>query len=360
MADTRLLQDPYMDWLSTEGIPVHEKFGFNLMDLDLKPWSRMGVNGAFALVNGRGDYLDTYIIEIPPTRSTDPQRHLFEEVIYVLEGHGSTTIELDNGRRHSFEWGSKSLFAIPLNAKYRHFNTSGNQSAKLVSTTNLPMLLKLFHDEDFIFNNQYNFTDRLGDDRYFDGEGEFIPNRPGKHMWETNFVPDLSTFELKEWKDRGAGGSNMMFALAQGTMHAHMSEMPVGTYKKAHRHGPDFHIFPVTGSGYSIFWFEGDKDFDRFDWKHGCVYAPQDMMFHQHFNTSPEPARYLAVAFGGLRYPFSQDKRNAFLGVDVSLQNGGSQLEYEDQDPRVHSMFLESLAKTGAQPKMDQFNVPTI
>src|SRR5205807_2326727 len=83
---------------------------------------------------------------------------------------------------------------------------------------------------------------------------------PGRHMWETNFVPDLRTFELKEWKARGAGGSNIMFVLADGTMHAHMSEMPVGTYKKGHRHGADFHVFAVTGEGYSLYWWEGEKE----------------------------------------------------------------------------------------------------
>ncbi|TAN21018.1 MAG: hypothetical protein EPN30_09770 [Actinomycetota bacterium] len=355
MAETRLLIDPYSDWVKEEGIPVNEEFGFDLLTLDVKPWARMGANGAFALVSGRGDYLDTYVLEIPAGGSCTPQRHLFEEVVYVLDGHGSTTIEGPGGRKHSFEWGPKSLFAIPLNATYRHFNTSGTKSARFVSTTNLPMIMKLFHDYDFIFNNPYEFAGRMGENRFFEGEGEFIPHRPGRHMWETNFVPDLSTFELKEWQDRGAGGSNIMFALAQGTMHAHMSEMPVGTYKKGHRHGADFHIFPVTGHGYSILWFEGEKDFRRFDWQHGSVYAPEDMMFHQHFNTSPEPARYLAVAFGGLRFPFSQDKVKVFQGMDVSLKKGGKQIEYEDQDPRIHPIYLEELAKHGAKANMDHF-----
>jgi len=173
-------------------------------------------------------------------------------------------------------------------------------------------------------------------------------------MWETNFVPDLSTFKLHEWKERGGGGSNIMFVLADGTMHAHMSEMPVGTYKKGHRHGADFHIFPVTGHGYSLLWHEGDHDFIRFDWRHGSVYAPPDMMFHQHFNTSPEPARYLAVAFGGLRYPFSEDKKRTFLGMDVSVKEGGRQIEYEDQDPRIHPIYEQELRKHGLEPSMDK------
>ena len=38
--------------------------------------------------------------------------------------------------------------------------------------------------------------------------------RPGNHMWETNFVPDLEQLELQSWEDRGAGSSNIMFVLA--------------------------------------------------------------------------------------------------------------------------------------------------
>ena len=57
-----------------------------------------------------------------------PQRHLYEEVVYVSEGDGSTQIELPNGEKRSFEWGPTSLFAIPLNATYRHFNGSGHEA----------------------------------------------------------------------------------------------------------------------------------------------------------------------------------------------------------------------------------------
>jgi gentisate 1,2-dioxygenase len=352
MAETRFLIDTYLEWIKTEGIPIVEDFGIDLLTVEVKSWARLGVLGAYTLLKGRGDFIDTYVLEIPPGGATTPQKHLFEEVVYVLDGRGSTTIEAASGEKHSFEWGPKSLFALPLNARYRHFNTSGQRPARLVAVTNLPLVLNAFHNEAFVFDNPFSFPERLGEQKFFKGDGEFIPMRPGRHMWETNLVPDLSSFKLHRWDARGAGSSNIMFVLADGTMHAHMSEMPVGTYKKAHRHGADFHIFPVTGHGYSLLWYEGERDFVRVDWQHGTVYAPPEMMFHQHFNTSPEPTRYLAVAFGGLRYPFSEDKKKTFMGMDVSVKDGGRQIEYEDQDPRIQRIYEEELAKYGLTPKM--------
>jgi hypothetical protein len=215
--------------------------------------------------------------------------------------------------------------------------------------------MNLFHSDRFVFDNPFPFPDRHGKASYFSGEGEFIPKRPGRHMWETNFVPDVSAFELKTWGQRGAGSSNMKFILADGTMHAHSSEMPVGTYKKAHRHGPDFHVYNVTGTGYSLLWYEADDDFQRVDWRHGVVFAPPDGMYHQHYNTGSEPARYLAVALGSLRYPFTTAKRQLFEGVDVSVRDGGAQIEYEHQDPRIHALYLEELAKKGVQSGMGEF-----
>ncbi|HEX6549015.1 MAG TPA: hypothetical protein VF134_09770 [Candidatus Dormibacteraeota bacterium] len=353
-SEARYLIDPHRDFIESEGIPIVEDFGLDLLTVEVEPWARLGALGAYALVKGRGDFLDSYVLEMPPGGETSPQKHLFEEVVYVLEGHGSTTVELPSGEKRSFEWGPKSLFALPLNGRYQHFNSSGSRRARMVATTNLPLVLKAFHDLDFVFANDWTFPERFGPPDHFQGEGRFLPVRPGRHQWETNFVPDLASFKLQDWQARGAGGSNIMFVLADGTMHAHISEMPVGTYKKGHRHGADFHIYPVTGEGYTLLWYEGDEDFVRVDWKHGSVYAPPDMMFHQHFNVSPEPARYLAVAFGGLRYPFSEDKRRTFKGMDVSLKDGGRQIEYEDQDPRIHSIYLDELRRRGIESKMEE------
>ena len=354
--EAKFLFDPYLDWVAREGVPVVEDFGIDLLKVETGPWARFGTDGAVAHLKGRGDFVSVFVIDLPPGAKSAPQRHLFEEVIYVLDGHGSTRIETPDGRSHHFEWGPKSLFALPLNTTYQHFNGSGRERARLASTNNLPIVLNVFHNDEFVFGNDFHFKDREGKESYFSGEGDFIPKRPGRHMWETNFVPDLAKFELKTWEQRGAGSSNMKFILADGTMHAHSSEMPVGTYKKAHRHGADFHVYTVTGQGYSLLWYEGDEDYKRIDWQHGVVFAPPDMMFHQHYNTSPSPARYLAVALGSLRYPFTADKMGLFSGgVDKNVRDGGRQIEYADQDPRIHGIYLQELRKNGVESRMGDY-----
>jgi uncharacterized RmlC-like cupin family protein len=349
----RYLIDSYLEWVRAEGIPVLEDFAFDLRAVETAPWPRLGggSRGAYVHVAGRGDFVNAYVLELPPGTETEPQRHLFEEVVYVISGRGSTSVG-----EHSFEWGPGSLFALPLNARYQHFNSSGQAPARLAGVTDLPFVLNAFHDLDFVFNNPGDFSGRHGDPRFFKGEGEFIAVRPGRHQWETNFIPDLPGFALQAWDQRGAGSSNMKFVLADGTMHAHMSELAVGTYKKAHRHGPDFHIFPVSGHGYSLLWYQGESDFRRIDWEPGWVYAPPDQIFHQHFNTAPQPSRYLAVALGSIRHPLTSEKRSLFEGVDRSVDRGGRQIEYEDEDPRIRELFQAELARRGVEvdPRMTE------
>lgn len=353
--DSKILFDPYLTWTKSEGVPIVEGFGVDLLDVSVAPWARFDANGAIVHVTGREDFISIFLLDLPPAKSTAPQRHLYEEIVYVLSGHGSTTIETPDGNKHNFEWGPKSVFALPLNATYRHFNTSGSESARLASTNNFSAVLNLFHNEAFIFNNTFDFPERLGPKQHFDGDGTYVPVRSGRNLWETNFVPDVSQMELTSWAERGAGGSSIIFILADGVLHSHTSLMPVGTYKKAHRHGADTHVFSVTGHGYSMLWYEGDEDFVRVDWRHGVVFAPPDQMYHQHYNTSAEPSRYFAVCHGSLKYPFTAKMKKVFLGMDVDVRDGGFQIEYEDQDPRLHRIFLEELAKHGVDSKMGAF-----
>src|SRR4051794_27867641 len=143
-AEPGFLRDPYLEWAAGEPVPVVEDFGIDLLAIETRPWPRFGTNGAIAHLKGRGDFISVFLLEIPPGAKSAPQQHLFEEAIFVLSGHGSTTVELPDGRSHSFEWGPKSLFSLPLNARYRHFNGSGSAPVRLASTNNLCVVMKLF------------------------------------------------------------------------------------------------------------------------------------------------------------------------------------------------------------------------
>ncbi len=63
----------------------------------------------------------------------------------------------------------------------------------------------------------------------------------------------------------------------------------------------------------------------------------------------------ISFAFGGLRYPFTTEKRHVFMGMDVSVKSGGCQIEYEDQDQRIHEIYLSELGKYGVTSKMAKF-----
>lgn len=263
--DHRIGINPYLDWARAEGIPISYGVSLNLFEIELGDWPRYGVAGGIAHYPGSGDYCNQFVMAIPPGGSTTPQRHLYEEIYFVLDGRGSTQVEFADGQRRSFEWGPRSAFAVPLNAKYRHFNASGTQRALLVTTTTLPILMQLFRDSDFIFNTDHYFTNRIGRDEYYSGEGDLTLVRPGNNVWETNFVPDMNAIELTPWDDRGQGSGNIMFTLANSGMHLHVSEIAPATYKKAHRHPAGAHVLTLTGSGYSLLWSEGDADFQRVD-----------------------------------------------------------------------------------------------
>ena len=352
------LKNPYRDFLAKEGIPVYEEYSVDTLTLPLEPWKRAGGLGAYVDLAGRGDYTACFVQEIPAGGKTEVERHVFDKVYYVFKGRGATTIELGGGKKHSFEWGPGSMFGIPINAQHQLFNGSGTEPARLVGCSNMPLYLNLTHNEKFIFDNPFVFEDRLGEERYFRGEGEFREVIPGRHQWETNFVPDIVNHELPVWQERGAGGRNIMYTLADSPMHIHLSEFPVGTYKKAHFHDAGAHIFLVAGKGYSLLWKEGGDPLNsvRVDWKVGSLFAPPDgPTHHQHFNTAKTPSRYLVMmGISGARWGVLESRMRDMKSrkSDTSHEEGGRQVEYQHEDPRILELYERECAKNGIQPKM--------
>lgn len=344
------MQNSYDKWQQSEGIPIVRGFHINdLKQVEVVPWKRRGGLGTYINLEGTGGTNDAFVTEIPGGGSLKPEKYLFEELIYVLSGRGATTIWNEGGPKQTFEWQAGSLFSPPLNAWRQHFNGQGDQPARLFSVTTAPTVINLFHNLDFVFNNPFVFNDRYaGDEGYFSASGKSLPGR----IWESNFIPDVPSFKLTEWKERGAGGTNVMFELANNTMCSHISEFPVGTYKKGHRHGPGAHVILISGEGYSLLWKDNNPK-TRVDWHAGSMFVPPEMWFHQHFNAGGTPARYLALRWGGAKFRMAGLFSSG--GIAESVKSGGNQIEYEDEDPEIRRIFESELSKRGVESKMAPF-----
>ncbi|GAB7388838.1 hypothetical protein BSNK01_26760 [Bacillaceae bacterium] len=339
-------ESAYTRWVAREGLEIISAHYIpNLHHVELKPWARRGGYGVFINHEASRHSNDCYVCEIPPGGKLAPQRQLYEEMIYILDGKGSTTVWNDAGQRVTFEWKAGSIFAIPLNTWHQHFNASGLEAARFVAVTNAPIVINIYDDEEFVFNTEYDFKNR------FNGEPDYFSNKGEQKglLLETNFVADARSLKLIYAKERGAGGGHIRFNMAKGSMNSHISEFPVATYKKAHRHGPGAHVIILDGQGYSLMWPEG-SDIRRYDWQEGSMIVPPNMWFHQHFNTGNTPARYLAFKYEGTSIRNEQGVPKAW----ISRRIGGDQIDYADEDPRIREMFREELAKIGLEPKMDE------
>lgn len=338
----------YQQFLEKEGLPVIRAFHIeDIRDVELGPWNRLGGRGAYLNLEGTEGVNDCYIGEIPPGKSLNPQKKMFEELVFVISGHGATTVWRDGKKKQTFEWQEGSLFSPPLNTWHQHFNGQGDKPVRLLAMTNAPTVLNLFQNIDFVFNCDYPFTDRYnGEEDYFSGNTKSL----SEHFRETNFIRDVRSFKLIERKERGAGGKMTLLEMGNNVMSAHISQFPVGTYKKAHRHGAGAHVIILKGEGFSLTWPEG-QEIKRYDWRAGSLLVPPERWFHQHFNVGNEPARYLALKpFSSRKFPGLRKQ----WGTSESVKQGGDQIEYDDEDPRVRKMFEEDLARRGVKSGMDE------
>ncbi len=337
---------PYVRWVRGEGLDIiSAHYVPDLHTVELKPWERRGGAGVFINHDASRTSNDCYVCEIPPGGTLAPQRQLFEEMILVLDGQGSTTVWNDAGDRVSFEWGKGSIFAIPLNTWHQHFNGSGQAPARFVSSTNMPPVINMYDEPEFVFNTPHDFRSRFaGEPDYFASKDE----RDGL-MLKTNFVANAIDLPLVSAKERGAGGGHIRFAMAKGSMNSHISQFPTATYKKGHRHGPGAHVIILSGQGFSLMWPEGEEP-RRYDWQPGTLIVPPNMWFHQHFNTGGAPARYLAFKHEAVSIRNAQGVPKAW----ISQRIGGDQIDYADESPLVRETFAKALAENGLEPAMDE------
>jgi quercetin dioxygenase-like cupin family protein len=348
------LKTSYEAWMETEGVPIVEAVAGieDLSRVDRRTWARMGGKGAFIYLKGMQEtgLTGMYVMEISPQSRLEPEKHLYEELIYILDGQGATDIWQEGKPKRTFEWGKGSLFAPPLNTMHRLYNVS-SQPVLFVAVTTAPLVMDFFHSPEFVFGDSFVFEDRYnGEEDYFKLDRQ-IERNPGEHVvWETNFIADLKNFALDaRERPKGKGVRIVGFEMSENTLTGHISEWPVGNYHKAHYHAGGAILLGLCSEGYVLLWPKelgtstyqsgyGDKVV-KLNWKEGSVYCPPTDWFHQHFNTGSVPARHIAFRTDGAKYKLGLPIRFSGEALMKSIRDGGTIIDYEDEDPAIRHDF---------------------
>ncbi|MBM2811388.1 MAG: reactivating factor for ethanolamine ammonia lyase [Chloroflexi bacterium] len=360
----------YQRWMVEEGVPIVRGHGVSdVMTLELGDWKRMGGQGAFIDMTGMEGLTGLYVVEIPPGGSLKAERHMYDELMYVLSGRGSTEVWAGDAEQSAsstvFEWQAGALFSPPMNTWHRLYNLSGDEPARLLSATLAPLVMDVYHNAEFVFDCPFTFRDRFdGRPDYFN-VGERTMNEPtGSWVWDTSYIPDVRWDSLKEDSRKTRGAWSTVFEMGGNILAGHIYEFPAGRYQKAHYHSGGAIVVTVRGAwGYSLMWPKesGIRPYEngnadkvvRIDWKEGSVVSPPGDWFHQHFNTGPEPVRQLALRLGSQRHGVYFHDIQTRGGVLLSVAEGGTMIEYDDEDPEIPRLFQEELARWGAKSHMD-------
>lgn len=340
-------RNAYEEWIKSVGIPIHR--GYFLEDarsVEVSEWEEREYKAAFVVLSGQEGVSETRVTELAPGQTTPPLHFALDEITYVLDGRGLTTIWAGDGPKRTFEWHKRSIFMIPRGCTYQLTNTQGSATVRLLHTNSLPMAMNLQPDPDFYLENGYNDPDVLyREDVYAAAKMLTNPNPRAaalnRPLWVGNFFPDMAAWDkLHSYEERGAGGSRVGIQFANSPWNSHMSVFPSRTYKKAHRHGPGVVIVIPSGEGYSIMWPEGEEKV-VVPWHEASVFVPPNRWFHQHFNVGEVPARYLAF------HPPGRPR-------EVVADPARDQIEYPQEDPFVRGKFQGELRKIGQTTLMPE------
>ena len=60
----------------------------------------------------------------------------------------------------------------------------------------------------------------------------------------------------------------------------------------------------------------------------------------------------LGLGFGSVRYPVISENRFLYEKIDVGVDQGGTQIEFEDEWPEIRDLFVEETARVGGSVDM--------
>ena len=122
---------PYLRFVRGEGLDIiSAQYVPDLCTVELKPWARRGEGAKGVFINHEASRTsnDCYVCEIPPGGQLAPQRQLFEEMVFVLDGRGSTTVSLYRAISRGY------LSPSPSSSAYRRALRGSDLSAHITWT----------------------------------------------------------------------------------------------------------------------------------------------------------------------------------------------------------------------------------
>src|SRR5579862_5460631 len=111
---THRLKFTHDHWMDSLGLPLYVGYYIeDLRELQLGRWEERGCDAAFIQLEGSQGITETRVSEVPARGVLPPVRLAFDEVVYVVQGRGATSIWRSGGERKSFEWSENSMFLLP-------------------------------------------------------------------------------------------------------------------------------------------------------------------------------------------------------------------------------------------------------
>ena len=351
----------YESFMEAEKIPVirGESGVRDVRELALGPWDRLGCEGAFVQLRGLNGLQGAYVMRLAPGTSVAAEKHLYEEIFYVVEGDGATRVWTDDDPGGAVvEWRTNSVFTVPLNAWHELVNT-GTDPALVIVITNAPPVFELYQNPEFVFNDEYRFQERT--ERCFEDyrrtSFELGVDPLTHRAWYTAaIIPDAVGMELPYDGQRGADYRHMELQMAGNFSAGFVGEYPGVSFGRTHRHLSGPLLICMDGEGYTLTWpesagtrpwAEGNADqVQRIDYRQGGMMSPVPgdiEWYHGHYNTSGKPLRVLAHT-GGYPRRVPGEPGDTVVDSNADIKDGGKTIGAADEDPAVREMFDAEVA----------------
>lgn len=272
----------------------------------LKADAELGVALA-RLGEGRLHQVDATLIELPPGGRLLPQRHLAEEIIYIVSGKGFTEMWVDAEEKVRYAWEAGDLLSPSLNTWHQHVNASDSAPARYVAISTTPISKNIFPSEEFLTGSDFVFADRwrqgIMQQPEYTPEGGFESSEVVR-MRVGHMLPDIDDRELRQ-RRQGAWGITI---LPEGDLAGNrVLEMEVRekdgeefTDEQAHLHHHPWEVVYVVldGAGYTNARSNGEE-LRRIDWEAGDLFIIEANESHDNRARPGMRTRYLQVKAAG-------------------------------------------------------------